>query len=434
MRNGGIHVTGVLVEQHGGQKKTLVDGIGRAYTKDAQRLVSTNTNTDTKMSNPSRRRFLACALLLPILALGCDRKQAAAPPRTAPEVTISLPIEKKITDYVEFTGRTDATESVEIRARVSGYLQKVAYTPGPNVEVKKGQLLFVIDPSIYETDWERTKAEVDRAEARLKRLDAELSRAKDLFSKNALSKDDYDKAVGDRDETAAAIKSTKASADRAKLDLDFTKVLAPINGKIGRPLITEGNLVNANVTVLTTIVASGQMHVYFDVDENAFRAYKDAIREGKIKAANETEGLAELRWRDGTVFPKHGTIDFQENQINTGTATLRVRALFPDPDGVLTSGEFVRIRLPKGEPRRAMLIPESAVGSDQGQNYVWVVDADNKVSYRRVKLGTIHDGFQVVESGLKPDEWIIVNGLQRVRDGVTVTPKKELADDKQSAK
>jgi RND family efflux transporter MFP subunit len=386
------------------------------------------------MSNPLVRCFLTCTLVIPFLALGCTQKQASGPPRPAPEVAISQPIERKITDYVEFTGRSDATESVEIRARVSGYLKKIAYTAGPNVVVEKGQLLFEIDPSIYETDWERAKAEVARAQARLKRMDAELARADDLFRKKALSREDYDKAVGDRDETAEAIKSAKAIADRAKLDLDFTKVVAPIKGKVGRPLITEGNLVNANVTALTTIVASGQMHVYFDVDENSFRNYKEAVREGKLKAANESEGIVELRWRDGKVFPRRGVIDFQENQINSGTATLRVRALFPDPDGILTSGEFVRIRLPMGEPHRAMLIPESAVGSDQGQNYLWVVDADAKVSYRRVKLGTLHDGYQVVESGLEPDEWIIVNGLQRVRDGVTVTPKKEKADENPAAK
>jgi RND family efflux transporter MFP subunit len=386
------------------------------------------------MRNPLIRSFLTCTLVIPILGLGCTQKRADGPPRAAPEVTISRPVERKITDYVEFTGRSDATESVEIRTRVSGYLKKITYTPGPNVVVEKGQLLFEIDPSIYETDWERAKAEVTRAEARLKRLDAELARADDLFRRKAISREEYDKAVGDRDETAGAIKSAKASADRAKIDLDFTKVVAPIKGKVGRPLITEGNLVNANVTALTTIVASGQMHVYFDVDENSFRNYKEAVREGKLKAANESEGIVELRWRDGKVFPRHGVIDFQENQINTGTATLRVRALFPDPDGILTSGEFVRIRLPKGEPHSAMLIPESAVGSDQGQNYVWVVDADDKVSYRRVKLGTIHEGLQVVESGLEPDEWIIVNGLQRVRDGVTVTPKKEKADENQAAK
>ncbi|HEV3255269.1 MAG TPA: efflux RND transporter periplasmic adaptor subunit, partial [Gemmataceae bacterium] len=202
-----------------------------------------------------------------------------------------------------------------------------------------------------------------------------------------------------------------------------TKVTAPITGRVGRPLITAGNLVQADATLLTTIVSQGTIYVYFSVDERAYRRYQDLVQAGKLKASADRLVLMQRENEKG--FPHRGSIDFIESKLNQGTGTVQARATFPDPQKVIKAGEFVQIRVPVGEPEKALLIPEDAVGFDQGQKYVYVVDDQNKVEYRKVTTGAVHRGLQAVEAGLRAREWIVVKGLQRVRDGETVQPERE---------
>ena len=370
---------------------------------------------------------LPCLLCVFAAALaGCSHGPPAAVAPPEPLVTVSRPIVREIADYEDYTGRTDAVSTVDVRARVSGYLVKVNFADGD--VVKQGDLLYQIDPRPFQADLDQAKGQVERLEAQKKLFAIQVERYRRLAEKGAGSRQDYDQYVAQQAENVGGLKAAQAQVDRAVLNLEFTRITTPTTGQISRTLLTTGNLVAADNTLLTTIVTIDPMYAYFNIEEITLLRVRKLMREGVIKARGSHEvevqmGLADDQDRK---FPLRGTIDFVNNAVDPQTGTILVRGVFPNPHQLpqrpplLTPGLFVRVRLPMGLPHRAMLITERAIGTDQGQKFVYVVDESNKVSYRRVKLGLMFDGLQAVEEGLNPGERVVVNGLQRVRPGAQV--------------
>jgi RND family efflux transporter MFP subunit len=341
-------------------------------------------------------------------------------------VGVAKPIVRKVVNYEDFTGQTDAKEAVDIRARVTGYLVKVSFKDGEIV--KENELLYEIDPRPFQDDLDRAKGEIERLEAEKKLFEIQVARYRTLVAERAAAQQDLDEYLAKQAANVGALKSAQAQAALAALNLGFTRIAAPITGKIDRTLITPGNLVNADNTVLTNIVSIDPMYAYFDIDEPTVLRIQKMIREGVIESHN----LHEIGVRMGLAddvdrrFPLRGTLDFVSNALDPQTGTMSVRGVFanpyqqPGPPPMLTPGLFVRVRLRVGPPHRTLLVNEKALGTDQGQKFVYVVDAGNKVGYRQIKLGQVFDGLQAIEEGLKPDDRVVVNGLQRVRPGMEV--------------
>ncbi len=373
------------------------------------------------------------ALLLIVSGSGCEKANSAADKKpVAPvKVEVAVPLEQEVTDFQDFTGRLEAVESVEIRARVSGYLTKIAFDPSIELgaEVKVGDLLFEIDERPYQNSLESTQANLAKAEAQQQTAAAELARTEELVAKKAATARDLERDAGQKAVADASIAAAKASINQAQLDLEFAKITAPISGRIGRPLLTVGNLVTPGTGSLTSIVSVDPVHVYFDIDEPTLLALQKMIRDGKLKSAMEAEVPLLLGLVNDDGHPYRGKLDFVENKIDPNTGTIRVRGIFANPKPqrgprTLAPGLFARVRLPLGEPHQALLVSERAIGRDQGQAFVFVVNEANEVVYRRVKLGTQHDGLRVIADGLVAGEKIVVNGLQRVRPGSKVEPRK----------
>jgi RND family efflux transporter MFP subunit len=360
-------------------------------------------------------------LSCPVIA-GCGPSQAQPGPlQQTPEVLVSVPVTREVTDYVDFPGRTEAVQSIDVRARVTGYLDKVCFQEG--ADVKKGDLLFEIDPRPYKAALDQAVGNLVSMEARVKRLDAELARAKRLVGTMAISQEDHDKIMGDRGEAAASLQALTAGVERAQLDLTFTKVVAGVSGQISRRYIDPGNLVKADDTVLTTIVSIDPIYAYFDADERTTLRLQRLVRARKIKWSLDAGLPVLLGMADEDGFGKRGTINFADNRLDADTGTWRLRGVFANPDRSLSPGLFVRMRAPVGEPYRATLVSEEALGTDQGQKFLYVVTDKNNVEYRRVSVGRLHDGLRVITEGLAPGERIVVSGLQRVRPGIEVNPK-----------
>jgi RND family efflux transporter MFP subunit len=356
---------------------------------------------------------------------GCARPPAEAPATTAPQVQVSQPVEREVTDYAEFTARTAAVDSVELRARVSGYLDRVNFKEG--ALVRKGDVLFEIDPRTYRASLHVAEGNLAAAEARVKRLDADLGRARRMLASRAMSREEYDKVIGDRGEASSSRGSLKAAVERARLDVSFTNVTAPVSGRIGRYHVTVGNLVSAGDltggTLLTTIVSVDPMYAYFDVDERTVLRVKRSIREGKLRTPDDARIPVWLGLADEDGFPHRGAVNFTDNQVNARTGTLKVRGVFPNKGEVLAPGYFARVRVPISAPHKALLVTDRALDTDQGQKIVYVVGGDKKVASRPVRLGALHDGLREVTHGLEPGDRVIVNGIQQVRPGITVEPK-----------
>jgi RND family efflux transporter MFP subunit len=355
---------------------------------------------------------------------GCSRS-APQPKDDGPlPITVSYPIEREVSDYSEFTGRTAAVDSVEVRARVFGNLDKINFKEG--AMVKKDDVLFEIDPRPYKASLKQAEGRLASLRARLKRLDADFARAQKLIKTETIAQEEYDKVVGDRSETIANIEAQEGTVDQARLDLGYTKVIAPINGRVSRKIVTEGNLVQSGQnggTLLTTIVSVDPVWAYFDVDEHTLLHVQELIRLGKHQSARDSIVPVYLGLGNGNGFPFKGTIDFVDNQVNPKTGTLRVRGVFPNKPEILSPGLFVRVRVRVGEPHKALLVSDRAIDTDQGQKILYVVDTDNKVITRPIRPGALHDGLRAIESGLKPKDRVIVVGLQQVRPGLTVDPK-----------
>jgi RND family efflux transporter MFP subunit len=354
---------------------------------------------------------------------GCARAPSEAPPAAPPPVAVSYPVEREVTDYAEFTARTAAVDSVELRARVSGYLDRVNFKEGSLV--KKGDVLFEIDPRTYKAVLKNGEGTLAVVEARLQQANADLARGRALLG-TALAREDFDKRVSDQAAAAAALLAQRAAVERARLDLGFTKVTAPISGRVSNYRVTVGNLVQAGDltggTLLTTVVSVDPMYAYFDVDERTVLRVKQLIREGQLKSPYDGLISVWLGLADEDGHPHRGAVDFADNQVNPRTGTLRVRGVFPNKDEALSPGYFGRVRVPVGAPHKALLITDRALDTDQGQKIVYVVDRHNKVASRPVRLGAMHDGLREITGGLRPGERVIVNGLQQVRPGLTVEP------------
>ena len=355
---------------------------------------------------------------------GCMRGPAQSAETEVLSVMVSTPVEREVTDFADYTGRTAAVDSVEVRARAWGYLDKVNFKEG--ALVKKGDVLFEIDPRTYKAALAQAEGNLASGQARLVRLDADLKRATSLQIAKSISREEFDKILGDRGEAAASLLALKATVETAKLDLTFTKVLAPISGRVGRAIVTEGNLIQSGQTggaLLTTIVSVDPMYVYFDVDERTVLQVRRMIREGKAKSARDIDWPVYLGLANEEGFPHKGTINFVDNLVNPKTGTLRLRAVYANAHETLTPGYFCRVRVPIGFPYKALLVSDRAIDTDQGQKIVYVLDKDNKVAVRPIRTGALHDGLRVIEDGLQPSERIVVNGLQQIRPGLVVEPR-----------
>ncbi|HVA45863.1 MAG TPA: efflux RND transporter periplasmic adaptor subunit [Pirellulales bacterium] len=372
------------------------------------------------MQSFADRLPIICAVLALQAAVGCERKHVELEPTPPPTVTISQPIDREISDDHYFIGHTEAIKAVEVRARVSGFIDKVAFTDG--AIVKEGDLLLQIDPRPFDAAVARDEAALASAKARAKRAAADLARAEKLIKNKTITQEEYDRVIADEAEAAASVKQAAANLATAKLDREYSTVTAAVGGRVSRAIITKGNLVNGtagNATLLTTIVPVDPIYAAFDVDEPTM------LRVGaRARDPNRTPPVVEMQLANETGFPHRGRIDFIDNKVDPATGTIRVRAEFPNADGVLTPGMFVNVRVRSPEKRPALLVSDRAVGMDQGRKYLLVVGPENKVEYREVATGPLVDGLRAIEKGLKPGEWVIVNGLQRARPGSTVQAEK----------
>ncbi|MBI3864706.1 MAG: efflux RND transporter periplasmic adaptor subunit [Planctomycetia bacterium] len=382
-----------------------------------------HTESTLEFSGRLRRRRDTSLIVLAVACValvGCGAAgPPAGPPQMAPpEVQVSLPVSGEVTDYVDFPGRVEAVDTVEIRARVTGYLEKVHFKEG--ALVKQGDLLFEIDSRLYEAELARAEGAVLQIEGRLTRLNGDFERAQSLQAKGAISKEELSRITGDRTEAQGALKVNEAARDLAKLNLSFTQVRAPLSGRISRRSIDPGNLVKADDTSVTSIVSLDPVYAYFDLDERTMLQLKRLIREGKIDWSLDAGLSVLMGLADEQGFPRRGEINFAENRVDSDTGTWRLRGRFDNHDNALPPGLFVRIRLPFGPPHDAILVTEEALGTDQGQKYVYVIGDDGKAEYRRITVGRLHDGLRVVSNGLSAGDRVVVNGLQRVRPGIEV--------------
>jgi multidrug efflux system membrane fusion protein len=366
--------------------------------------------------------FSAVSLLTLTLA-ACGRNEAAQtaamPP---PQVSVAQVVARPVTEFDEFTGRFEAVERVEIRPRVSGYISSVNFTEGS--EVHKGDVLFVIDPRPYDADYKHAKAQLAQARTQLALAKSERERAVKLLAQHALSQEEFDTRSAGSEQADANVEASQAALDSAALNLTFTRVTAPIDGRISRAQITAGNLVTSGQTLLTTLVSLDPIYVRFDGDEQAYLRYTKLAREGTRASSRDARNPVLVGLADEAGYPHQGVMVFVDNELDPTTGTIRGRARLDNHDRAFTPGLFARVKLMGNGTYDALLINDSAVGTDQTVKYVLVVGAGNKVEYRPVKLGPIIDGLRVVREGLSSGETIVVNGLQRVRPGSPVTPQR----------
>jgi RND family efflux transporter MFP subunit len=364
----------------------------------------------------------ALILGLGLGAAGCARAPAAAPAAAPISVTVSYPVERDVTDYADFTARITAVQSVDIRARVTGYLHKMAFKEGSNV--KAGDLLFVVDPRPYKAQLDQAQGQVDLYKASLKVAKKTLVR--DLAINRrvpaSISQEQVDQDEATVEEAEARVRASEKAMELYALSHEFTRVVSPIDGKISRYDLTLGNLVNQDQTLLTTVVSVDPMYAYFDMDEGTVQRLRRSAREGGARSAEAPAWPVSLGLTTEEGFPHQGTINFVDNQVNAQTGTLRVRGVFPNKDESLTAGYFARVRIPTGRPHRALLVTDRALDNDQGQKVLYVLNDRDEVVSRPVRVGALHDGLRAIEDGLKPGERLIVGGQLQVRPGVIAEP------------
>lgn len=363
---------------------------------------------------------LALVGLASFTLAGCDSANSKAPDAAAEAgapVSAALVVEKAITEKQEFSGRMESIDHVEIRSRVSGFITAVEFKPGS--EVKKGQVLFVIDPRPYEAELSHAEANAVSARAKADLAKLELARAEKLLKDRAIAQREFDEKASGLKELDANARAAQAQFETAKLNLSYTKVVSPIDGRVSKAEITLGNLIDPSA-VLTSVVSDERIYATFDGDEDTYLRVGAQSHSGK--SAIVRIGLA-----NETGFPHEGKLEFVDNQLDTKTGAVRMRAVFENTDNKLVPGLFARVQLEAGngtaDATKAILINDGAIGTDQSRKFVFVVGADNKAESRQVTLGPLVDGMRVVRDGLKPGEKIVVNGLQRVRPGAPLAPQ-----------
>jgi RND family efflux transporter MFP subunit len=366
---------------------------------------------------------------LAALLSGCtgnaQAPQSAPPP---PKVTVAPVTERRVVEWQEFTGRTEAVETVEVRPRVSGHIQEVLFQSGQLV--KRGNVLFKIDPRWHQAEFDRREAEYAQAKVRLDTAEREAKRTGQLLASKAISTEEAEARQSRFGEAKAGLQAAEAARNFAKLDLDLTEIKAPIDGRVSRAIVTSGNFVSGvagNATLLTTIVTVDPVYVYADFDEQSLLKFNELIREKRLPGGSDGKVPVELQLGNEQAYPHRGFIESFDNRLDAGTGSILLRAVFPNDDGTIIPGLFARIRVPLSPEYPALLISEAAVGTDQAQKFVLALTSSNTVEYRSVKLGPTIDGKRIVRSGLTQGEEIVVNGLQRVRPGMPVTPEKDVA-------
>jgi RND family efflux transporter MFP subunit len=381
------------------------------------------TKRDCRMRNINKLHAFSLVVCSSLLLASCGKSgggQQAPPP---PQVTVAQVLEKRVKDWDEFTGRLQAIETVEIRPRVSGYIDKVAFTEGSLV--KRGALLFVIDPRPYQAEYDRAAADVKRFKTALELGQIELVRVQRLKDSGAVSQEELDERKSTVAQAEANVAGSQAALETAALNLNFTKVTSPIDGRVSRAEVTRGNLVTGGTnggTLLSSVVSMNPIYIYFDADEQSYLRYTQMARSGQDSRDSGNPVRVGLANEEG--FPHPGSVDFVDNQLNPQTGTIRARAVLQNKDGQFTPGLFARVQLLGSGEYSAILIDDRAVNTDQNQKYVLLVGANNQIEYRKVKLGRVIDGLRVVREGLKSGDVIVVNGAQRVHPGVTVTPQR----------
>jgi RND family efflux transporter MFP subunit len=370
--------------------------------------------------------FIGIGVVLVLLTeIGC--KKTSAPPQPPLPVNVVTVIEKEVNEWDEFTGRLEAVESVEIRPRVSGYITEIHFEAG--AIIKKGDLLYVIDPRPYQADFDRAGAEFERMQAQLKLAQIELDRAKDLRAKNTISASEFDQKAATYQGSAAGAAAAAAAKNSAALNLEFTQIKSPIDGRVSDARITLGNLVQPGAgpeSVLTTVVSVDPIYAKVDADENAILKYVKLSEEGKRVSARTAKIPAFVELGNETGFPHEGYIDFVDNRLDPGTGTVRARAVLKNWNpNLITPGFFVRVRVAGATSYRAALIPDKVISSQQGVKYVFVVKADNTLERRNIETGTMFEGKRIVKSGLKDGENVVSTRLQLIQPGMTVKPVEE---------
>lgn len=374
-----------------------------------------------------RGGFLGVVVALAAALAACKEppQLASVPP---PEVAVSPPVEQAAIEHITATGRVAAVEEVEVRARVGGYLAKVNFQDGR--DVKAGDVLFEIDPRPYEAAVMRAEGDVEKWQAQLRKAEADVARNTRLLPKGAASERDLEQAIAAKESSLAEITSARGRLTDATLDLEFARIVAPIDGRASRTSVTKGNLIlpmgQMETAPLTTIVKLAPIHVYFDVDERTvLRLRGRGRREGRGAREGDVRALdipVEVGLAGETGFPHRGVIDFVDNRVDPATGTMQARGVFDNQDGVLAPGMFGRVRVPVGQRDKALFVPDRAIGTDQGSKYLLTVNTQNVVEYRPVTLGVESEGLREVLTGLQPGESVIVDGIQRVRPGITVVP------------
>ncbi|MDB6061958.1 MAG: efflux transporter periplasmic adaptor subunit [Verrucomicrobiaceae bacterium] len=422
---------------HSGSRLIVMLGcsgtLGAVYlngTYDMNQLHNFSSTSTAAEAPTSTRTFgvahvVVLALGLALLSfglVGCGSgKTAAAPP--APAVHTVAAVSGEVVDWDTFTGRFEAVESVKLRPRVSGYIEQVTFAEGK--EVKKGDILFVIDQRSYRVQLEKAQSELARATAQVELSAKELQRTERLLQAHAVSQEEYDQRASQRNQLQADVQAARASVDAAQLDLEYTRVASPIDGRVSRAEVTAGNYVNKGESILTSVVSLDPIYVYFEGDEQTFLKYAELTKRGERPSARDTANPVFVGLANEEDFPHAATMNFVDNALNPETGTIRSRAVIANPDHLFTPGMLARVRLQGSGKYTAALIPDEAVVTDQDRKYVLVINPQNVAEYRAVELGGVFDNQRIVRGGLQVGEQIVSSGLQRVRAGMTVAPTLE---------